>query len=104
MEFLVVALLVVFVPLIFVVIGMSLVNKSVQSIAQTRKEAKDFKVEQFANKFFKEQGIDASWEAYILTFEKQFGRKPEFREIKVPRIRGGEVSELLSICRTHGIY
>jgi hypothetical protein len=104
MEILVIGLLVIFVPLIMVVIGLKLFNTSAETIAQTRKESKDFKVDQFANKFFKANGINASWESYISAFQNQFGRKPQFIEIKVPLTRGGEINELLEICRAHGIH
>lgn len=104
MEIIVIGLLIIFVPLIMVVVGMSLINKSAESIAQTRKESKDLKMEVFANKFFKKNGINSPWELYISEFEKQFGRKPQFSEIKVPRVRGDEVGQLMQICKSQGIY
>lgn len=104
MEIIVIGLLVIFVPLIMVVVGMSLINKSAESIAQTRKESKDLKMEVFANKFFKKNGVNAPWELYISEFEKQYGRKPQFSEIKVPRVRGDEVGQLMQICKSQGIY
>lgn len=98
-----IGLLVIFVPLIMVAVGLSLMNKSAETISQVRKESKDFKVEQFANKFYKANGVNASWESYINAFERKYGRKPQFHEIKVPQVRSNEITQLLEVCRAHGI-
>lgn len=104
MEIILIGLLVIFVPLIMVVIGLSLMNKSAETISQVREESKDLKMAKFANKFFTKNGINAPWELYISEFESQFSRKPKFREIKVPSVRGNEVGQLMEICRSQGIY
>jgi len=104
MEILLVGLLVIFVPLIMVAVGMSLFNKSVETISEVRKDSREFKAKQFANKFFKANGIDASWDSYINAFQKEFGRKPELNEITVPQVRAHEITQLLEVCRAHGIY
>ena len=104
MEIILIGLLILFVPLIMVVVGMSLLNKSAETISETRKDSKDRKMATFANKFFEKNGINAPWELYISEFERQFGRKPKFNEIKVPRVRGDEVTQLMQICRSQGIY
>ena len=103
MEALVIGLLVILVPLIMVVLGMGLLNKSAETISQTRQESKDFKIEVFANKFFKKHGVNAPWESYIAEFQNKFGRKPRLLEIKVPHERGGDIGELLEVCRLQGI-
>ncbi len=104
MEIFVIGLLVIFVPLIMLVIGTSLMNKSAETISQTRKESKERKTEIFADRFWKTKGVQASWESYIHDFEQQFGRKPQFAEIKVPRARAGDVGQLIEVCQRHGIY
>ena len=103
MEIVVIGLLIILVPLIMFAIGSSLLAKSAETISQTRKDSKNFKVEQFANKFFTANGVNASWESYINAFQQQFGRKPEFDEIKVPRTRDDDIAQLLEVCRVHGI-
>jgi hypothetical protein len=103
MEFIVIALLVIFVPLIMVVVGLSLFNKSTDSIAQTRREMKNTKMENFADDFFSLHGMDAPWELYISEFQKKYGRKPLLAEIKVPRVKANDVEELLKVCREQGI-
>jgi hypothetical protein len=104
MEILLIGLLIIFVPLIMLAIGSSLLVKSAETISETRKHSKEVKVEQFANDFYKKNGVGASWESYIHSFEQQFGRKPQFKEIKVPRGRSADVGQLVEVCQRHGIY
>ena len=96
-------LLVIFVPLIMIVVGMSLINSSAESISKSRKEMKGMNAEKFANKFFTSHGVNAAWETYIDEFRTQYGRLPIRDEIKVPRERAGDVAQLMEVCRQRGI-
>lgn len=96
-------LLVIFVPLIMIVVGMSLITNSAESISKTRKEMKGMKAEKFANQFFTAYGVNASWDLYIDEFQKRNGRLPTRHEIKVPRERAGDISALLETCKMRGI-
>lgn len=103
MEVIGVLLLIIFVPLIMVAVGLSLINKSATTISEARRDWKNMKVEGFANKFYSKHGVNASWDLYVSEFQKVYGRKPTFHEIKVPITRSNDLSTLLETCRRHGI-
>jgi predicted PurR-regulated permease PerM len=103
MEAIAVLLLIIFVPLIMITVGLSLINKSATTISEARRDWKNQKVEGFANKFYSKHGVNAAWDLYISEFQKAYGRKPTFHEMKVPGTRGNDVSALLEACRRHGI-
>lgn len=98
-----IVLLVIFVPLIMVVVGLSLFNNSLESISKTRAEMKGMKAEKFANWFFTTYGVKASWDLYIDEFKKRNGRLPARVEIKVPRERASDVGALMDTCRARRI-
>ena len=96
-------LLVIFVPLIMLAVGMSLISNSAESISKSRKEMKAMRAEKFANQFFAANGLNASWDLYIDQFQQRNGRLPTRHEIKVPRERAGDISALLETCKARGI-
>jgi hypothetical protein len=102
-EIIAVILLIIFVPLVMIAVGMSLLSKSATTISETRRDWRSHKAARFANEFYSKHGLNASWDLYISEFHKAYGRKPTFHEIKVPVTRSDDLSALLATCRRHGI-